>query len=79
MERRNDVGGKIAFSIMSAIVLLMFGSFLNTAWSLANDGKKEAEGVSIRESILESKFDSFQNDLSEIKSLLHRAIPEDRK
>lgn len=75
MERRDDIGGKIVISIMASIILLMFGSFLNVAWSTASDGKKKADAVEIKQISMEAKFDAFQGDLTEIKDLLKRKIP----
>lgn len=75
VERRDDVGGKVILGIMSSIIVIFITSFLNIAWSTASDGKKKAEEVEIRQTSLEAKFTSFQSDLTEIKDLLRRNIP----
>ena len=75
MERREDVGSKVIVGTLSSILLLLVTLFINSAWSLANEGKNKAFEVSERVTAIESKFLAIQLDLNEIKGLLRRGIP----
>lgn len=75
VERRNDVGGKVAITILTGMVMLMFGLFVNATWTTASEGKNKAFEIGERMTAMEARFASFQGDLSEIKELLKRRIP----
>lgn len=74
-DRRDDLGGKIIVGILSSFVLLFAGMFINASWITANEGKNKAYEVAERTTAMESNFKSLQSDLSEIKDLLRRKIP----
>lgn len=76
MERREDVGGKVAMSIMAGLLLFALTSFIGVAWTTANEGKNKAFEIGERMTSMESKFTYIQGDLSEIKDLLKRKVPQ---
>lgn len=75
MERRDDVGNKVAVTVLAGLLVFCFTSFVTAAWWTANEGKNKAFEVSERMTSMEARFSSFQGDLQEIKDLLRRRIP----
>lgn len=74
-DRRDDVGGKVAISILTGVVMLLVTCFVNAAWTLANEGSRKANEAVERITSMEARFNAFQSDLVEIKELLKRRIP----
>jgi len=74
-ERRDDVGGKVLVGVLIGIILFIFTFFINATFTIANEGKTKAFEVGERLTSMEAKFTAIQGDLSEIKMLLQRRIP----
>ena len=74
-ERRNDIGYKTTFTMLTSALAILLGLFVHAAWSTANEGQKIGHLHETRITRVESKFDAISNDLNEIKLLLKRNIP----
>jgi len=74
-ERRNDLGMKIVISVFSGIIMLLISLFVNAVWVTANEGKNKAFEIGERVTAIEAKFSSISQDLTEIKDLLRRKVP----
>jgi hypothetical protein len=74
-DRRNDIGLKVVVGLMSSVILIFIGLFVNAAWATAHDGSIKASDAQMRVAVLEAQFTSFRSDLTEIKDLLRRGIP----
>ena len=74
-ERRNDVGMKTTVGGLMSVCLMFIGLFVNAAWITANEGKNIAVSVQKDTEYMKARFDNMQSDMSEIKMLLKRAIP----
>ena len=77
-DRRDDLGGKVIVGVLIAVIGASSVSFIGAAWSVAYDGKKKADEVSDRVTAMEARFSGFQSDLTEIKDLLKRGVPNGR-
>ena len=77
-DRRNDVGSKIALSVMGSTLMIFIGLFINAAWATAHDGILKATDAQMRVIALEAQFTSVRSDLQEIKALLRRGIPNSK-
>ena len=60
-------------SIISGVILILLGLFINTSWTCANEGKNKAYDVEKRITVIETRFDMISSDLKEIKDLLRKS------
>lgn len=74
-ERRNDIGGKLSWLLVAAIV----GSIGNIAWAQATKGEVKADLAMEKTSknsteieVLKTKFDNISYRLDEIKALIQK-------
>jgi len=77
-DRRDDVGYKTTVSVLASVVAILLGLFVNAAWNTAYDGNKKADALAITVQRLEARYESIQDDLTEIKGLLKRTTPFER-
>ena len=74
-DRRNDLGGKIIAGALVGIIGLFIALFVNSSWITANEGKNIGIVNTKEISTLQAQFISIQADLTEIKELLRRKVP----
>ena len=78
-DRRNDIGMKTLLGLMCSTIGIIISLFVHAAWSTANDGKTVAfevrEDLAGTKGYINSKLDTMQEDLREIKTLLGRKVP----
>lgn len=75
VDRRNDVGMKLIVGMMSSVILLFVGFFINSTSSIANEARTHIIQVDLRVKALEENYTNIKSDLVEIKDLLRRKIP----
>lgn len=85
-DRRTDVGYKATVGVLTSVIVLLLGIFLNSINSAATEAKNQVidQGKKVTEHDVKlAKFEEcmvqVKDDLKEIKDLLKRSSPYERE
>ena len=74
-ERRKEEGFNQTLVIFGAVITIILGIFIHSAWAIAFEGLKKGNDNSLDIRTLQANYTAIAKDLGEIKDLLKRKIP----
>ena len=75
-ERRQDIGYKVTITVLVGVVSVILSLFINSTFSMANDGRNLGIENSKNITHLQASLIAMHDDLTEIKELLKRKVPQ---